>query len=246
MRTLTIMPRVTASLLLAVTTWAAPVSADVPWITDVQRGKRDGLQTNRPVLLDFWASWCGPCSTMDVEVFSQERVATAMRKIVPVRVDIDRHEDVARTYRVNGTPTLIVTDGHGNELLRHSGLISADRLIAVLEALPQDLSRINALSAAVERDKDDGAALSALGEELRRSGLYVASAEHYRRALKTRAGRQRSELRAAALLALGRNQAVLRDFAAAEKTLAQLLKEFPDHPEAEAVRKEVEEARRSR
>lgn len=237
----------TVSVVLAVSTLAGvPAFAEVPWVTDVQRARREGLQANRPILLDFWASWCGPCNTMDVEVFSQERVAAAMKKVLPVRVDIDRHPDLARKYDVAGTPVLIVTDGHGNELFRHNGLLDAGRLIAVLDALPAELSTINALAATLARDKDDVAALSALGDELRRHELYVASSAYYRRGLKTRAGRERTGLRAAMLLALGRNQIVLRSYEDASKTLSQLLREFPAHPDADAVRQEIAEARRDR
>ena len=76
--------------------------------------------------------------------------------------------------------------------------------------------------------------------------MYVASREHYRRALRTRRGGERTMLRAAMLLALGRTESVLQAFGAAEKTLSQLLREFPDHPDAEVIRREIADARRPR
>ena len=235
--------QVMASVALALTV-AVPIAAQVPWRTDVAAARREGLQRNQPILLDFWASWCGPCNTMDAEVFSQERVALALRKAWVIRVDIDRHTDIARRYEVEATPTLIVTDGHGNELFRHRGLLSADQLVKIMAAVPADLSRINTLATAVDRDKSDAVALQALGDELRRYELYIASSEWYRRGLRTRAGRDRTALRAAMLLALGRNQAALSLMTEAEKTLSQLLKEFPTHPETDAIRREIDAARK--
>ena len=221
-----------ASAVLAALLLAAPsgAHAEIPWTHDVKQARADALRDHQPILLDFWATWCGPCNVMDTEVFSQERVATAMKKVRPVRIDIDRQVDVTRKYDVAGTPTLIVTDALGNELFRHGGLISADQLLGLLAELPADISRINALAASVSRDKGNFAALRDLGEELAAHAFFRASNEHYTRALKTKQGRERAEPRATILQALARNHTALQQPEEAAKILEQYRREFPRVP----------------
>lgn len=208
---------------------AAPssVRAEIPWTHDVKQARADALRNHQPILLDFWATWCGPCNVMDIEVFSQERVAAAMTKVRPVRIDIDRQVDVARKYDVAGTPTLIVTDALGNEIFRHGGIISADQLLGLLAELPADIGRINTLAAAVSRDKGNFDALRNLGEELAAHSFFRASNEHYTRALKTKQGRERAEPRAKILLALARNYTALQQPEEAAKIMARYRREFP-------------------
>ncbi|HEU5115766.1 MAG TPA: thioredoxin family protein, partial [Isosphaeraceae bacterium] len=80
----------------------------------------------RPIILDFTATWCGPCQAMKPVV---EQLKDAG---YPVRaVDIDQHPDLAERYNVHAVPTFVIVQPDGQELERVSGASSGTDLAAL-------------------------------------------------------------------------------------------------------------------
>lgn len=78
------------------------------------------INTTEPVLVDFFASWCGPCQTMDPVV---QKVAKEFKgKIKLIKINVDRNQGVTSSLRIMGTPTFILFK-KGEVVWRHSGLI---------------------------------------------------------------------------------------------------------------------------
>ena len=180
-------------------------SAEIRWETKLDRAVDAARETNQPVLIEFWATWCEVCRDMDRDVYTDVRVAAAMAKVRPVKVDIDREPGLKRKYEVDGTPTLIVADSYGRELFRYLGALPPDRLRQLLDALPADISAINRYSAALAAKKDDFPALSGLARELRAAGFYRTSSDYCDRALRTKDGRRPGAARHELLLIRTRN-----------------------------------------
>ncbi len=59
------------------------------------------LENDKPVLIDFWAEWCGPCRMIAPVI---EEIAGAHENIVVGKVDIDAHPDLAQRYGITGIP----------------------------------------------------------------------------------------------------------------------------------------------
>ena len=69
----------------------------------------DVLQSDKPVLVDFWAEWCAPCRK--VETLLEEIASEMGDKVRIVKLNIDENPETARTYRVLSVPTLTVFKG---------------------------------------------------------------------------------------------------------------------------------------
>ena len=83
-----------------------------------------------PVLVDFYATWCGPCQTM-APILEQLAVQYA-GKLRVIKLDVDRNPAVAQQFRVQGIPTLILFR-QGQPVWRQAGVVPLPQLTRAVE-----------------------------------------------------------------------------------------------------------------
>jgi len=119
------------------------VPAAFPWHEDYEKALVAASEKKQLVLLAFHAEWCGVCKQMDRDVFARTDVAQILADWVPVRIDTDKHEPLARQYGIVSLPTFYVLSPQGKALLRFEGGLPADEFIKFLRA-GEDAYRPNA------------------------------------------------------------------------------------------------------
>ena len=87
------------------------------------------INSEKPVLVDFYADWCGPCKAMSPVI--QEVAKATQGKARVIKVDIDKSVQAAQAYQVQAVPTFIIFK-KGNIIWRHSGMIDKISLLNVL------------------------------------------------------------------------------------------------------------------
>ncbi|HKQ07686.1 MAG: thioredoxin [Blastocatellia bacterium] len=98
-------------------------------VTD-QSFEQDVLNAGVPVLVDFWAEWCGPCKALAPTV---EKVAGEYEgKAKVVKLNIDDNNEVAQRYGIKGIPTLILFH-NGSEADRTVGLTTKDNIARMID-----------------------------------------------------------------------------------------------------------------
>ncbi len=91
--------------------------------------QKEVMESSKTVLLDFWATWCGPCRMIAP---SLEEIANEYPEITVGKIDVDESQDLARQFRVQSIPKLVVIK-NGQVVREAVGAQPKSKILAMLE-----------------------------------------------------------------------------------------------------------------
>lgn len=87
------------------------------------------INSKIPVLVDFYATWCGPCQMLSPVLVQVKESLGERVKII--KIDVDKNQEIAAKYNIKGVPTMMLFQ-EGSLLWRQSGVLSKEEIIAVV------------------------------------------------------------------------------------------------------------------
>jgi thioredoxin 2 len=102
-----------------------------PITVDESTFESEVLNAEKPVLVDFWAAWCGPCRMAAPEV--QKTASDMAGRALVLKVDTDRHPALAERFGVQGIPNFLVMKG-GKVVHQQPGYVPSRQMTAWLES----------------------------------------------------------------------------------------------------------------
>ena len=87
------------------------------------------IKSEKPVLIDFFATWCGPCKML-APILKHVKESLGERVTI-LKIDVDKNQELSSKYQVRGVPTMILFQ-NGKQLWRQSGVLNKDEIIKTI------------------------------------------------------------------------------------------------------------------
>jgi thioredoxin-like negative regulator of GroEL len=177
--------------------------AGIHWEKDFDLALKKAKAAHKPLIVDFWADWCGWCHRLDRTTYVDPGVVKMAEAFVAVKVNTEgggRETTVALRYDVTSLPTIAFLSPSGRPLLRLNGYQGPGQFPQALAAAKERADRIMGYEATLEQNPEDPVALAALGVHLFEQDAYAESRELLGRAARADGSRPLEERKETRLL----------------------------------------------
>ena len=117
------------------------VEESLDWAYDEAQGLEESRATNKPAMIDFYATWCGACVELDKFTFSDPRVKSGLEEFVKIKLDFSRSseqvEQLKKKYGIVGLPVVLFLDSAGKPLKRLEKFVGPEAFLEILDDIDQ-------------------------------------------------------------------------------------------------------------
>ncbi len=123
-------------LLFLMVTTTASAAGGIPWVYDLGEAQQMAQRDQRLLLIHFYADWCGPCRSLEQSVFPDPNVGrTLAARYVPVKINIDKNQELAKRYGVTQIPMDVIADPQGHVLRQANSPSNPIQYVQLLNSL---------------------------------------------------------------------------------------------------------------
>ncbi|RUA07024.1 MAG: hypothetical protein DSY82_08825 [Flavobacteriia bacterium] len=114
-------------LLQSLNTFSSPGS------DPLSQAKKIAIATNKLILVDFTAVWCGPCKRMESESWNKEDIMELSSLYVFIKIDVDMYRDIATNFGIKSIPNIFILDPNGEVIHQSTGYQTKEKLTSFLK-----------------------------------------------------------------------------------------------------------------
>jgi thioredoxin-like negative regulator of GroEL len=193
------------ALLVAFALGGAPAKPGaVRWEHRLEDALKKAKASGKPVMIDFWAEWCGWCHRLDQTTYADPEVARLITtEFVAVKIDTEagnRSAEIASKYNVQSLPTIAFVSPSGRPIDRVNGFQGPGPFPHTLLAVKAKAAKVIAWETALDKDAQDPLALFQLGMHMFEQEAYAESRDLLRRATEADARRPVADRKQARML----------------------------------------------
>lgn len=110
--------------------------SQIYWMDNYDAARKVAMEEQKFIVMDFWATWCRPCVTMEHDMWSKPEMDSIAYNFVALKIDVDHNKDLAVRYGANSIPKVVLIDPVGNVVWSKIGYSTPLPYLTILENIP--------------------------------------------------------------------------------------------------------------
>ena len=209
-----------------------PVPTEIEFQTDFETAKTMAVESDMPMIIDFYTDWCKYCKKMDSVTFVDPTVIELSADNIFVKINAEVDTLLAQKYNINGFPTFVLTKPDGEEIDRLWGYWEPADFYNQIQLFHQGKETLSDYLSRLEDEPDNLEYLFILGDKYASRSNYTKALEFYNNILKLDNDNSQG-FGAKAMESIYDAQARTKDFDAVIKTISELISKYPGTEQAE-------------